>query len=327
MKHLHLTSPNFKHLEKSFAEWLDILGYSQRTVQGAPLQVRELFYHLEQKKIQHFSQVKSRHVYDFIKHLKTRRNLKYGGLLSASSVNSYVSSLNLFARYISHTQKGILDASPVRLKMDVDERTILTQAEIKQLYEVTFEPHSQHTTSALGQRDRAIIAIFYGCGLRKSEGSNLDLSDIDLIKRLILVRKAKGNKQRYVPIATKNYEDIRAYIEEGRYWFLEDHTTVWHTKQGKKKTDVDKEAFFLNQYGRRMQGFYQRFSYLKQKAGIDKHFSTHNLRHSIATHLLQSGMPIEQIAKFLGHSSLDSTQIYTHIVKQIENRNDEPETL
>lgn len=318
MKHLHLSSPNFKYLEKGFAEWLDILGYSRRTVQGAPVHVRELFHYLEGKNLTHLSGVKSRHVYDFVKHLKTRRNLMHGGCLSASSLNSYVSSLNLFARYVNQTGKHILDVNPVRLKMDVDERAILTQTEIKQLYEATFEPYPQCTTPAMGQRDRAIIAIFYGCGLRKNEGSSLDLSDIDLVKRLVLVRHGKGNKQRYVPIATKNYEDIRSYIEEGRYWFVEDHTTVWHTKQGKKKTDVDKEAFFLNQRGCRMQSFYQRFSFLREKAGIETHFSTHNLRHSIATHLLQSGMPIEEIARFLGHASLESTQIYTHIVEQIE---------
>ncbi len=68
-----------------------------------------------------------------------------------------------------------------------------------------------------------------------------------------------------------------------------------------------------------MFSFYQRFNYLKDKAGIDKDFSTHTLRHSIATHLLQSGMKIEDIAKFLGHSSLESTQIYTHIINSIEN--------
>ena len=70
-----------------------------------------------------------------------------------------------------------------------------------------------------------------------------------------------------------------------------------------------------------MQSFYSRFIYLKEKSGIENEFSTHSLRHSIATHLLQSGMPIEEIAKFLGHASLESTQVYTHIVTQLENEN------
>ncbi|WP_315814173.1 tyrosine-type recombinase/integrase [Paraflavitalea speifideaquila] len=103
----------------------------------------------------------------------------------------------------------------------------------------------------MGQRDRAIIAVFYGCGLRKMEGTMLNLTDIDLQKRLLFVRKGKGNKQRYVPIAARHAEDIRRYLE-----------------------------------------------------GIEKQFGLHTLRHSIATHLSLSGIPIEEIARFLGHSSL-----------------------
>lgn len=323
MKHLHLQSSNYKYLEQSFAEWLDVIGYAQRTVKGSPIHLRELFHHLEQKNITHITQLKPRHVTDFLHHLKTRGNLMYGGGLSTSTVNSYITSLNLFAKYVNQTGKHILDINPKRLQNHVEERTVLTQTEIKQLYESTFEPHTRHNSVAMGQRDRAIIAIFYGCGLRKSEGSNLDLGDIDLIKRLVFVKKAKGNKQRYVPIAQKHSDDIRSYIEEGRYWFLQDNQSAWHVKKGFKKQDADKEAFFLNGQGKRMQSFDARFRYMKEKSGINTPFNTHNLRHSIATHLLQSGMPIEEIAKFLGHGSLESTQIYTHIVKQLNQRENE----
>lgn len=322
MKHLHLQSSNYNYLEQGFKEWLDILGYAQRTVSGSPLQVREMLHHSEQKNITHITQIKARHVHDFLRYLQTRGNLRYGGGLSASSINSYINSLNLFARYVNQTGKHILDINPKRLENHTDERTILTQQEIKAIYESTYEPHPKFNPIAMGQRDRAIIAIFYGCGLRKDEGSKLNLSDIDLLKRLVFVGKGKGNKQRYVPIATKHCEDIRAYIEEGRYWFLEDHYQgAFYRKTGRafsKKQNTDAEAFFLNMEGRRMKSFDARFNYMKEKAGIEKHFCTHSLRHSIATHLLQSGMPIEEIAKFLGHSSLESTQIYTHIVKQPE---------
>ena len=323
MKHLHLQSSNYKYLEQSFKEWLDVLGYAQRTVNGSPLQLREMLHHLEQKNITHITQIKSRHIYDFIKHLQTRENRMYGGGLSTSSINSYITSINLFAQYVNQTGKHVLDIITKRLNNEVNERIILTQEEIKILYESSYEPHPTFNSLAMGQRDRAIIGIFYGCGLRKDEGSRLNLNDIDLIKRLVFVKKAKGNKQRYVPIATKHCEDIRAYIEEGRYWFLQDNRSAWHTRKGLKKQSTDDEAFFLNMEGKRMQSFYQRLEYLKKKSGLEKHFSTHNLRHSIATHLLQSGMPIEEIAKFLGHSSLESTQLYTHIVNQLNKKENE----
>jgi site-specific recombinase XerD len=158
------------------------------------------------------------------------------------------------------------------------------------------------------------LAVFYGCGLRKAEGAALNITDIDLQRRQLFVRKGKGNKQRYVPMASKVVEDIKAYLEEGRYWFLE------YQLQGAARKDLTKKsesnAFFINQFGGRLLAFYNRFNYLAKNADISTRFSTHTLRHSIATHLLQSGMNIEEIAKFLGHSSLESTQLYTHIINQ-----------
>lgn len=320
MKKTHLKSTNFNYLQKSFAEWLDVMGYAGATIKSYPFYVRELFHYLEQKHIDHITQIKPRHVSDFLKYLQQRSNLKYGGGLSTSTINGCITALNLFAHYVNQTGKHILDIHPRRLENQSDERTILTGAEIKALYEASFEPHPTFNSLAMGQRDRAIIGIFYGCGLRKTEGSKLNISDIDLLKRVVFVKHGKGAKQRYVPIATRHYEDIRAYLEEGRYWFLQDNRTAWHVKKGVQKEYTDDEAFFLNGKGQRMQSFYQRLDYLKEKAGIEKSFSTHNLRHSIATHLLQSGMPIEEIAKFLGHSSLESTQIYTHIVSHLNTQ-------
>lgn len=319
MKHLHLNSSNYKYLEQGFAQWLDVLGYAQRTVIRSPLEVREMLHYFEQKHITHITAITPRQVQDFLRYLKTRGNLKYSGGLSSSTVNGYITSLNLFARYVNQTGKHILEINPKRLENHVEERSILTRQEIKQLYASTYEPHPRHNSVAMGQRDRAIIAIFYGCGIRKDEGSKLDLQDIDLIKRLVFIKKGKGGKQRYVPIAGKHAGDIRSYIEEGRYWFLQDNRSAWHTKQGKLKTNTDREAFFLNGQGRRMQSFDYRLKQMREKAGIQTLFSTHSLRHSIATHLLQSGMPMEEIARFLGHSSLESTQMYTRIVKQQEH--------
>jgi integrase/recombinase XerD len=158
--------------------------------------------------------------------------------------------------------------------------------------------------------------------LRRSEGKNLNITDIDLQKRLLFVRKGKGNKQRYVPIAAKHLQDIKDYLQEGREWFLMNNNTkeTWqsqrHGKPLEKKTGADDTAFFVSQSAIRMNEFYQRLGQMKQRAEINKTITLHGLRHSIATHLLQSGMEIEEIAKFLGHSSLASTQIYTHIINE-----------
>jgi len=328
MKHLEIKSTHYRQLETSFQEWLEVIGYASGTIKTFPIHLREFFHYLEQKDVLHISKIKSRHLSGFVRHLELRANQTHGGALSSSSINKTLQSINTFARYIAQNGRFAFDISARRVESHVEQRNILTLDEIKKLYEATFTVHRQNSI-AIGQRDRAIIAIFYGCGLRKSEGTRLDLRDIDLIKRTVFVRKGKGNKQRYVPIAIKHADDIRAYLEEGREWFLENHfySGAYYRKIGKpfpKKQDTDDEAFFLGMRGERMKSFYARFDYLAEKSAIERKFSTHDLRHSIATHLLQSGMDIEEIAKFLGHSSLESTQIYTHIINRIENEKDEP---
>lgn len=209
-----------------------------------------------------------------------------------------------------------------RAEDDIKMPAVLTIQEIKRLYDATFLPHRENNL-AMGQRDRAFIAIFYGCGLRKMEGTQLNLDDIDLNRKLIFVRRGKGGKQRYVPVASKHADDIRSYIIEGREWFLYHHHSPRYTsKYAKRKQASDDGAFFISQKGCRLTEFYKRLEYLKEKAGIEKQFGLHSLRHSIATHLLQSGMPIEEIARFLGHSTIDSTQIYTHLTNDINFKPD-----
>jgi len=317
MKSLELKNDSFIYLEQSFKEWLNTIGYAERTVNSWPVHVREFFYYLEQQQIKYITHVTPQRTYNFINYIKNRRSLVTGTGLSTNSINKIINSVNAFAKYINATGKHTLDISPKRISLNTYERQILSAEEIKQIYEATFTPHRQNST-AIGQRDRAIIAVFYGCGLRKDEGARLNIFDIDTYKALLFVRKAKGNKQRYVPIAAKHLQDIKDYLEEGRHWFLINNKNPWFSRKNIKKQNTHDEAFFLNTKGQRMYNYDFRFKYLKEHSGILTHFSTHTLRHSIATHLLQSGMKIEDIAKFLGHSSLESTQIYTHIINKIE---------
>lgn len=312
MKQLKLKTAHYITLQKSFKEWLQTMGYAKGTVETFPIHLREFFYYLEEREIFHIKEIRQGHYDGFISHLQIRTNKRFeSGGLSTSSINKIAKSVNTFAKYINQNQRFTLSITPRYLQHSQAVPTVLSREDMKNLYNATFTPHRENTL-AIGQRDRAILAIFYGCGLRKSEGTALNITDIDFVKRTVFVRNGKGNKQRYVPIATKVLEDIEVYLKEGRYWFLE------YQLQGSKRKVLTKKsesnALFINQFGERMQEFYHRFKCLRNHAEMDTKFSTHTLRHSIATHLLQSGMTIEQIAKFLGHASLESTQLYTHIV-------------
>lgn len=314
MKQLLIKTAHFNLLQRSFKDWLQTMGYADGTVVTYPIHIREFFHYLEQRNVFHIREILQRHYDGFFSYLQTRTNKRHqSGGLSVSAINKIAKSVNTFAKYINQNGRFTLNITPRYLQHSQDVPKILTKADLKKLYEATFTPYRENT-QAMGQRDRAILAIFYGCGLRKSEGTALNITDIDLQKRLLFVRKGKGNKQRYVPIATKVLEDLKAYLEEGRYWFLE------YQKQGSLRKELlrksDSSAFFINQVGGRMKSFYNRFDYLAKNTDASIHFSTHTFRHSIATHLLQSGMDIEEIAKFLGHSSLESTQIYTHITNE-----------
>ncbi|OQP52806.1 hypothetical protein A4H97_24200 [Niastella yeongjuensis] len=322
MKGLPLQSAHYLYWLQSYEQWLQIIGYSESAIKNWPVHVRELLHFLESRHIHHISLIDNLHINQFIGHVKHRSNTMREGALSSSAINAIINSVNSFTGYLNTTGKFALDYTVERAEDDIKLPTVLSIQEIKQLYDATFLPH-RNKSIALGQRDRAIIAIFYGCGLRKMEGTALNLDDIDLNKKLVFVRRGKGGKQRYVPIATKHADDIRSYITEGREWFLYEHyARDYNNKYAKRKQVPDDGAFFISQHGGRMTVFYKRLTHLKEKAGIEKQFGLHDLRHSIATHLLQSGMPIEEISRFLGHSSLDSTQIYTHLTN---NLNHEPD--
>jgi site-specific recombinase XerD len=106
-----------------------------------------------------------------------------------------------------------------------------------------------------------------------------------------------------VPIAGKPYQDIQVYIEQGRSELLQRPCSALFLDANKGRP-IHKQSLYL-----RIKG-------LVRKAGIGKEVGTHSLRHSIATHLLQSGMPLERIKDFLGHAVLDSTQLYTHLINE-----------
>ncbi|MEK9179685.1 MAG: tyrosine-type recombinase/integrase, partial [Patescibacteria group bacterium] len=277
-----------------------------------PQYIAEMLLHFEQKNITTVNQITAEAVQKFFFHWKHRKNKTSGAGLSISHINNGALAINNFIKFLRLTGKNDITLKLPREKTKNKIPEILTQEEIKSLYEATYHLDKRMNPEAFGQRDRAMLAIYYGCGLRKTEGSSLEISDILTEKKLIFVRKGKGSKERYVPITEQGLKDIQEYLQCGRAWFLSQ-------RQKKKVPPLGelKGAFFVNVFGEPMSRFYQRLKLLKEQSGINKNIGLHTLRHSIATHLLQAGMDMEQIRKFLGHSSLESTQIYTHIVNEL----------
>ena len=157
-----------------------------------------------------------------------------------------------------------------------------------------------------GTMNRAILSVYYGLGLRRSEGVVLDINDILSSNGTVYIRKGKFNKDRYVPMTISVFHDIEMYISQIR------------PLQVKDIKCSEEHALFISERGQRITGnaIYERLQFIAKNAGLKTPLSLHSLRHSIATHLLEAGMSLENISSFLGHKSLESTQIYTHLINK-----------
>ena len=308
MKKLKLQNDVFKMFVANYKEWLDILGYAESTVYYLPNHLQEFFYYLEQNSIRNINQITTKTVKEYYNSLKERANERQSGALSKSYLNKHQQALKKFKEYLqNHNHKGF----NIHLKSETnpteEKINILTQSEIKQLFEAT---EYSHTESRFKLRDKAMLVILYSCGLRRTEAVSLDISDIFFDKERVFVRKGKNYRERFVPINRKNAEILEDYIYESRPEFYQSNLN---------------EALFVNKNGTRLQGtsFANRLKVIVQasnnKTIAEKGITLHILRHSIATHLLQQEVPLESIKTFLGHTSLESTQIYTHLLKTIEN--------
>lgn len=154
-----------------------------------------------------------------------------------------------------------------------------------------------------GARNKAILEVLYGCGLRVSELTELKLSNLYLDIEFIKVT-GKGNKERLVPIGGEAIKALKIWIEQVRV-----HTLI---KKG------EEDMVFLNQRGSRLSRIYV-FTLIKQLAetiGLKKSVSPHTFRHSFATHLVEGGADLRAVQEMLGHESITTTEIYTHLDRE-----------
>jgi integrase/recombinase XerD len=274
-----------------FEKWLKTLGYSKKTVYAMPLQVAEYLKWLQEES----KQINKENTLLFIEYFKQRKNRRRGGGLSIAHINKQIDAINKFLEYLNKTNsiENVIRLERDR-KKELKKWNILTREEVKKLYESL-------ENNTLGIRDRAMLSVYYGCGLRRKEGLELRLEDVLFDRKMLYVRPSKNGKDRYVPMNKKCLYDIEDYILNARKNLL---------GEGNKN-----DYLFISLKGRNISGEAMaiRIKRLVDVANIGKEIGLHSLRHSIATHLLEAGMDIVNIALFLGHSSLDSTQIYTHV--------------
>ena len=286
-------SKEFTETVEAFRNWLLTLGYSKSSVLNLPNHTESFFFHLKKIGVGEVERIERSHAKQFMQQLSQRANRRNGSPLSPAYLNKHLQALKLLSQYLRKTGKGTFTLEGQGIQTEQQIKEVLTTEEIKDLFEST-------GNDSLGLRDKAMLSVFYGCGLRRNEGASLLVKDVLFREKLLHVRKGKGKKERYVPMSEQVIRSLKEYLHHGRNGFLNSEKL---------------EGLFISKAGNHIsdQALALSLKRLAKKAELQKPVTLHLLRHSIATHLLQNGMPLQQVAEFLGHASLDSTQIYTRV--------------
>ncbi len=221
-----------------------------------------------------------------------------GALYRPASVARMLSSVRTFHRF--ELREGVTDHDPtvgiVPPKLPRSLPRPLSVDEVTRLID------APPVDDAVGQRDRAILELLYGAGLRVSELTGLDVDDVELEDGSVRVL-GKGGKERDVPVGRYAREAMSAYLTQARPGFA---------------TQRSRAALFLNQRGGRLtrQGVSLLLARHVRAAGIRRRVTPHTLRHSFATHLLEGGADVRVVQELLGHASVATTQIYTLVTKE-----------
>lgn len=217
------------------------------------------------------------------------------GEVKKSSIARKLSAIRTFFRYLN--REGILTSNPARLvatpRREQRLPAVLTADDAIRLMESpTAKKPADHDTML---RDRAVLETLYSTGIRASELIGMNREDIDRHDSLIRIR-GKGRKERIVPVGTKALDAIDAYL--GRLADSSDIAAVFLGPSGKRLTARTVQRILENH---------------RKQLGLQQKASPHTLRHSFATHLLESGADLRAIQELLGHASLSTTQRYTHV--------------
>ena len=274
-------------LIENFRKYLVQIGHSKTIVRRLPEMIKEFLEKTQKGSCP--EQITTGDIAKFMDYIETRSLKKGPGVLSGVSKNLYGYALRKF--FIWLEQSGQIEENPVSnyefIRYAEGSRQPLTKAEIHSLFD-----------AAETFLEKSLLHLFYSCGLRRNEAVQLEVSDLDFKKKLLYVREGKGCKRRVIPITGLAKRDFYEYTH-------------------KERKSTEENSFLIGKTYKGMLGNMMRLRVQKigKRAGLNKVFSLHHLRHSIATHLLGEGMKLEYVKNFLGHASLETTQIYVKVKK------------
>jgi site-specific recombinase XerD len=264
-------------------EELQLRRYSVRTQEGYVSWVSRLAQHYGKSP----EQISAEEVRQFFVYLTNERKL------SRSSVTTALSALKFLYEAVLKQEWQVYGL--VRPRGEKKLPVVLSVAEVQRVLAEVRQP-----------RYKVCLSTIYSCGLRLLEGTHLQVGDIDSGRMLVHVRGGKGNKDRYVPLPQPTLTMLRQHWTTHRdpVWLFPRKVWVGWTRE--KPGPMDES------------NLQKAFKAAVQASGLQKHATVHTLRHSYATHLLEAGVNLRQIQSYLGHNSLSTTAIYTHLTRNGE---------
>jgi integrase/recombinase XerC len=281
-------APELAHWQADLSAFLAYLkherGYSDKTLSSYQLQLCAVASQVAEQ-ANHWVELTETQLQQHIS--SCRKSLK------ARSLALRVASLRSFYRYL--VQQGKLKENPASyLQVPKFDKPLPKNLDVDQVNHLLDFDSSE---DALACRDKAILELFYSSGLRLDELVSANLQDIDWSEALIRVR-GKGNKQRVLPIGRMAVAAIKDWL-----------------KVRSAYVGTDPEALFLSKQKNRISNrqVQQRVKLWSERQGLAQHLHPHMLRHSFATHMLESSSDLRAVQELLGHANLNTTQVYTHL--------------
>ena len=283
-----------RYMEEHF-EWMQVSGYSADTVRGRRQAIRKFIAWIDERGMDDPRQITRPMIERYQRHLFYYRKSD-GQPLSVGMQLQYLAAIKLWFKWLTR-QHHILANPAADLELPRQPKRlpgrILSRPEVEAVL------READPGTAQGVRDRALLELLYATGIRRSEAASLSLYDPDLLRGVLWVRHGKGNRQRVVPLGSRAVAWLDKYLTQSRPELLA----------------TDTQALFLTDYGEPMRAdkIADKVRRYMDCAGIPKGGSTHLLRHACATHMLEGGADIRFIQALLGHTSLETTEIYTHV--------------
>jgi integrase/recombinase XerC len=216
---------------------------------------------------------------------------------SKSTLARKLATLRSFYKFL--VKRHHISSNPVStIKTPKQEKKLPKFLDYEQIQKLLDTPPAD---SWLGARDRAMMETMYSTGLRVSELVSLNLDDVDFLSEVIHIR-GKGKKERICPVGSRALQSIQRYLE-------------YRNRRMQSDPNFDSKVLFANKHGKRLstRSVRRKMDKYLIEAGLDPAISPHTLRHSFATHMLNNGADLRSVQELLGHQSLSTTQIYTHV--------------